>query len=456
MNIQWKNQYDKYMSTDNELCGIALNKDELGKLFFKIEYIVNSLLGEGPKPTICFDLEHLQISDYATFPPNTDEQQQAIRDLQRTEPIRPDEMIYLALRSMITFSWSKPESEADIQRAAAYESVLEMTLTEVSLEISNRYELRDSPLPYWGRLGFLRVMASIPEEQIKELCLQEISCTLLKDPVFNARSFQYAEHGIVGINYALEPILKNLNRMLLHFYHTQDMSGPKRMERAWQGIMPIVAYFWTNGSVPTNKLTNHYVLFEQSMAEEAHSLTARQVDFIIRHELGHLVLGHANKLKSMNFTSEAKITLQHEFEFAADAFAHGNHRSALYNYLRLNLQWSEESTEHSESKKKCLHGLYEYQAGISSTRLLFIYMDVIDKAGRMLKRRLGDGIRFRTNIDSHPSPSERLARLDTFNIGEYSPTSKLLRYANSFFSDVLEYANNLEDIDLSAPMHDFY
>ncbi|WP_314923819.1 hypothetical protein [Aeromonas piscicola] len=444
------------MSTDNDLCEPALKRDELEKLFIRIDNVVNSILGEGTKPTVFLDLEHLQIADYATFPPNTEEQQQAIRNLQKTEPIRPDEMIYLALRSMIAFSWGKPKSEADIQRAAAYESVLEMTLTEVSLEISNRYELHDSPLPYWGRLGFLRVMASIPEEQIKELCLQEISCTLLKNPVFNARSFQFAEHGIVGINYAIEPILKNLNRMLLHFYHTQDMSGPKRLERAWQGIMPIVAYFWTNGSVPTNKLTNHYVLFEKSMVEQAHSLTARQVDFILRHELGHLVLGHAKKLNSLDATSEAKITLQHEFEFAADAFAHGNHRSALYNYLRLNLQWSEESTEDLESKNKSLQGLYEYQAGISSTRLLFIYMDVIDQAGRMLKRRLGDDIRFRTNIDSHPSPSERLARLDTFNIGEYSPTSELLRYANSFFSDVLEYANNLEDIDLSAPIQSFY
>lgn len=456
MKGYWENQYANFMSTDNDLCVPLLRQEEIASILDRVRSVADSIVGEGNNPKIFFDLEHLQITDYVELPPNTSEQKEAIQKIQKTNPVRLDEMAYLALRSMIGFSWDKPQSENEIQRAAAYESALGMVLTEVSSQVSDRYDPLNSPLPYWGRLAFLRVMTGIPDEQIEAMRLQKVSCTLLKDPVFNARSFQFDEHGIVALNFALEPILKNLNRMLLHFFHTQSMAGPKRMERAWQDLMPVVAYFWTGGAVPTNHLSGHSVLFDQTMAEHAQALTASQVDFIIRHELGHLVLDHARRLKAITDNSEARVALQKEFEFSADAFAHGNHRSELYNHLRINLQWDDGPSNDSENNNKALQSLHSYQADISGVRLLFIYMDAIDQAGQMLKRRLGGSIRFRTKMDTHPSPRERLERLDSFNLGEHHPTSELIRYAIDFFSKVIEYAEGLEDADLAAPMRDYY
>ena len=89
-------------------------------------------------------------------------------------------------------------------------------------------------------------------------------------------------------------------------------------------------------------------------------------------------------------------------------------------------------------------------------RLLFIYMDALDQVGQMLKRRLGDSIRFRSELDSHPSPRERLGRLDTFHVGEYAPTSQLIRYAEGFFVDTLNYAGGLDDRALAAPLQGLY
>ncbi|WP_459724277.1 hypothetical protein, partial [Sideroxyarcus sp. TK5] len=65
-------------------------------------------------------------------------------------------------------------------------------------------------------------------------------------------------------------------------------------------------------------------------------------------------------------------------------------------------------------------------------------------------------ILFRQQMDSHPSPRERLARLDAFHVGEYAPTSKLVRYAEGFFADILSYANSLDDTALAMPLQDLY
>ena len=106
-----------------------------------------------------------------------------------------------------SFHWGKPQSEQDARRAAAYEWALQMALTEVSASVAQALARPEALLPYWGRLGFLRVMATIPDEQIDAQRLDRFACVLLKDPVFNARSIRYEDHGLVGLNFALEPIV---------------------------------------------------------------------------------------------------------------------------------------------------------------------------------------------------------------------------------------------------------
>ena len=456
MSAHWENLYTQYLVSDMAVCVPILPREHLTAIFLRIQQIVENIEGKGQKPKVSFDLEHLQVADYTAFPPISKQQQDAIRGLLADQPIRTDEMAYLALRSLIGLAWDEPQSEDDVRRAAAYEKALEMALTEVSPYVGQALDQHDAPLPYWGRLGFLRVMTTIPDEQIEALHLQRVACVLLKNPAFNARSFQYEDHGLVGLNFALEPILKNLNRMLLHFFHTQHMAGPRRLERAWSNIVPTVAYFWALGAVAVNRLSLFTVCFDESMMMYAHAITASQVDFIIRHELGHLVLDHARRLRAVTSDTEAKNALRHEFEFSADTFAQGGLRSALYCRLRVDLQWAQESTSGEESDRKGLEALREHQSEVSGVRLLFTYMVAIDRLGQLLKRRLGGAIRFRAQMDSHPSPSERLARLDAFYFNEHVPTSKLLRYAETFFADILAYADSLEDAELAASLKDLY
>jgi hypothetical protein len=54
--------------------------------------------------------------------------------------------------------------------------------------------------------------------------------------------------------------------------------------------------------------------------------------------------------------------------------------------------------------------------------------------------------------DSHPLPKTRLARLDAFALNEDPPTSVLLRYAEAFLNDIVDYAEALDDTALRAPL----
>jgi hypothetical protein len=58
----------------------------------------------------------------------------------------------------------------------------------------------------------------------------------------------------------------------------------------------------------------------------------------------------------------------------------------------------------------------------------------------------------RQQFGSHPPASERAARLDAFHIGEYPPTSKLVRYAVNFFKDIIAYAETLDGAKLGEPL----
>src|SRR5256885_17135279 len=98
------------------------------------------------------------------------------------------------------------------------------------------------------------------------------------------------------MNYALEPILKHLNRYLLHYFCTREMAGPKRLFRAWEGILPTVLHFWSD-VVATRLTRSTNILYDEQMGVMAHRLAADQLDFIVMHDLGHVPLENPSRLK---------------------------------------------------------------------------------------------------------------------------------------------------------------
>lgn len=67
----WNNLYSQHMASDNALCVPVLPQEHLFAIFLRVQQIAESMVGEGPKPELSLDLEHLQVADYASFPPIT-------------------------------------------------------------------------------------------------------------------------------------------------------------------------------------------------------------------------------------------------------------------------------------------------------------------------------------------------------------------------------------------------
>lgn len=438
-----ENYYNRCLATDNDLCLPVIPKEQIDYIFFATEAMVFRLLGEGPRPQSVLDLEHLQVVDYRAFDRVSDEQRAYIGLLHSKEPILPEEMVYLALRSMFGFTWQMPESVDDIRRAAAYEQSLNQVLSSVALDLANKFKASDTLLPYWGRMSFLRTMRLLPTENIEQYRLDQIACVLVKRPKFNATTFALEQNPIIGLNFALEPILKNLNRYLMHFFHSQQMSGAARLSRAWLGITPMILHFWCDGSA--RKLAGTSILlFDLEAQKQAHALTADQVDFIMMHEIGHVALDHPRRLQLLRVANQDVAAIRHEFEFGADAFAFELLRSKAINDIRYATS-ADREPQQSKEKESALDALHEYQSSLGAMYLLFTYMDFIGRAGQLMKDRLGERIRFRPQLDSHPNAKARLERLEKAHAGDYHYTSRLLRYAREFFDQVFDYASGLDD-----------
>jgi len=438
--------YARWMGTDNDLCKPVIPGSAIEPLLTEVTIRVFQLQGPGPRPKTMLDLEQLQVVDYAAFEQVSGAQKTAMASLLAAEPIRPEEMIFLALKSLFQFAWPEPTSAGDIEYAALYHAALHNVLLKTALGHAKDFSTPDALLPYWGRLAFLRVMADLPPDNIERFGLNRVACMMLKRAKFNATTFALEDDAVIGINYALQPILKHLNTYLLHFYSSKDMAGPKRLWRAWRGIVPTVLHFWSD--ITATKLTEQpSFLYSEETAILAHNLTVDQLDFIVMHELGHVALDHPKRLQAEGRKGYDVKPVRHEFEYSADAFALGLMRSRfMWRARSVSLQEIEENEE--PDTKTITGALHDYQRGLGSVYLLFTYMDFIQRAGELLRDRQDGSLRIRTEMDSHPRPADRLTRLELMNVGEYLYTSPLQRYASEFLQSVLDYAGSLDDAEL--------
>jgi hypothetical protein len=440
-----ENYYLRCMGTENALCEPVIESLRL----YWILAAVDDMVGEGLRPTVSLDLEQLQVADYTRFDDVSADQRGFIAGLIASNPIRTEEIAYQSLRSLYGFSWPLPASNADVERAADYEQALNLMLTDTSLALGRVISAPEAKIPYWGRLSFLRVMSRLSADQIETSGLNNVAVTLIKRNAFNATTYAHKSGYVIGLNFALEPILKSFNRYLLHFYFTRDAAGPQRMHRGWTEILPFVMHFWA--SVPANKLGLKLPLFDHEAARKAHDLTASQVDFILMHELGHVVHDHPKLISRISPVSEELLKTRHKLESQADMFA--------YTFMQSNRLIVRGVAQSSEDDVTLVPGaptnpprLAEYQRDREAMQILFAYMSFIDRAGILLRRRLGGQLKFRPQIDSHPPAGRRRAMVDAMHRAENGKDSELVTYADQFFHDVIQFAEALSDADLQGYM----
>ncbi|MBA8906052.1 hypothetical protein [Aminobacter ciceronei] len=446
------NPYARWLSEDNDKCLPVIEQAGIFGILAAVGSQVRGVLGDGPTPLMsALDLEQIQVADYAGFDGFDEAQATEIRKFQKQSPVRAEEMLFLGLRSLFQFTWPEPRNEEDIRYAAAFDFVLNQVLTTWVGEIAGRFSSAEGLLPYWGRLAFLRVMVNLPTENVARFGLDKVAVALVKKAKFNATTWGFDERHVIALNYALEPILKQLNRYLLHYHSTQKMAGPARLSRAWRGIVPIVLHFWSD-VVATKLVEPSVVLYGEDMAVMLHNLTSDQVDFIVSHELGHVALNHPKRFQAAKEMGGDVTTVRHEFEFGADTFALGLMRSRLIGRMKQIGSDDRQPNANNNLKTDVAFELHEHQRALGAAYLLFIYMDFIQRAGELVRDRLGNRVPFLERMDTHPRANERLRRLELINAGEHLYTSTLQRYARDFFDTVLDHVQSLSDEELLASL----
>jgi hypothetical protein len=143
-----ENPYARWLKIDFDWCRPVLGRDGLNSVLEQVIMRVHQAMGLGPKSSTYLDLEQLQVADYSAFEGVSKEQRQFIAELHTREPIRPEEMIFLALRSLFQFGWPKPTSNDDIRFAAAYDHVLNQVLADTALDVAKQFTAADALLPY--------------------------------------------------------------------------------------------------------------------------------------------------------------------------------------------------------------------------------------------------------------------------------------------------------------------
>lgn len=440
-----KNFYAGCITSENDLCKPLISRDQIAFLVAHITKMVeDSPKGEvakaAPKPKLSLDLEHLQVTDYGQLGRVSEAHREHMQRLHATSPVAGDELHYLSLHSLFKLWHPTPNSNDDIELAAHYEDAVDQTLRRAAAELNERLRSPDALLPYWGRLAFLRVMSVIPAEQVTRLGLERVAVALIKRPKFNATTFVLNEGVLIGVNYALEPILKLLNRLLLGYFHSQQYAGPKRMYRALRALIPLVFHFW--GDIALSKLHSVNPIFDEEALKRAQWLTADQIDFIIAHELGHVIFDHPRRLQALKSELGNIAPVRHEFEFTADTFADDFFRSVLTKRL---CYFAAVDNRADGKGPTALGSIANFQAMFEGYVLLFTYMDFIDRCGILFKGRFGEKVSFRALMDSHPKPADRLQRLQKMHLSDIPMNTPLTEYAGRFFSDVLTYASGLDD-----------
>ncbi|WP_205441333.1 M48 family metalloprotease [Tsuneonella flava] len=423
-----------------------IDQQALYMILAEVHFRVSSTMGDGPKAKTILDMEQLQVADYSSFEGVSEIQRTQIREFHAREPVRPEEMIYLALRSLIQFVWPEPQSHDELRYAAAHDFVLDEILVRKAVELAPGFSTPEGLLPYWGRLAFLKVMSRLPNANVDRFGLGGVACALVKDAQFNAKTWAFRDGSVITMNYALEPILKHFNRFILHYHDTQPHAGPRRLARAWSGIVPTVLHFWAKVSA-TRLTRSSAILHDENTAATVQWLTNDQIEFIAMHELGHVALDHADRLKAARSSGADVRELRHEFEFGADAFALELLRSRLIG----SSEDPKSGTDVGPTPIKDWRTDYtNYQHGIGAMYLLFTYMDFVQRAGELLGSRLAAHIPINQQSHSHPGARSRLDRLELMHLGEHLYTSPLLRYASGFLQDILNYASGLDDDSLLA------
>jgi hypothetical protein len=438
----------------SEMDGIVpfLDQNELAYLLAHLQPILEE--HDFGKIEIYLDLEQLQVAHYPSLYSDDKDLGDILDMIQNSGVYDQHELDFLALRSLVTLSWPEPKSNEHVEYMAKIETALNIAMIKVAQYIRSRHPERAVWLPYWARLAHFNLLENLPEPLQNQFGPDGIPCFVLRSRDINAHTFPLSNGQAIGIDYALEPFLKNINSFLHSYYRSREIAGPKRIHRAFTELLPRVLFF--KGLVPPQAIPPLSLLFGEEAVLSVKATTDAQISFLITHEIGHIALQHPGSRaafsakgrhnKEMNY-----LDFEHMYEYEADAFAMEWQRSNVLNTFRYHLHPkrtsdSEKVTSTIQSLNESLHDFAHFQLSVET---LFLIMDFLESFYNLLIEKVEE-LPAPLQIKSHPDPKERWMRLQRHCIHDVPIPSEYYTYSKDLLENVVEHMVGLSSISINA------
>lgn len=431
-----------------------LDRDEIAYLLAHIEPLLKD--HEPVRPSIGLDLEQLQIGDYASLYADAQDVRDILGVIQSYGTYDERELDFLALRSLVTLYWREPKSNDDVRLMADVETALHSAMLRVAEYVRTRHPERRAWLPYWARLAHLNLLRSLPEPLQKQFGPDGIPCFVFRSRDINAHTFTLSRRQAIGLDYALEPFLKNINSFLYSYYGSRQFAGRERVSRAYKEFMPRVMFF--KGMIPSYKIPSLSIVFGEEAVGSVKGITEAQVSFLIAHEIGHITLGHplaAPRLRPRRGPTEVgdthDLVLEHMFEYEADALAMEWQRSKVLNDIRYFLHPKRRGNEPewSGAVKSMDNSLNDYAYCQFSVGTLFLIIHAMETLYQVFIEKVG-GLVKAPQITSHPDANERWSRLRKRCICDIPINSEFYAHSKELLESILDYASGLPAENIQA------
>lgn len=271
--------------------------------------------------------------------------------------------------------------------------------------------------PAWGNLFWTELLNPTTLAWVRSDPAKDIKFSLLPVHDFHALTAKIGSGYAVSLDASMQPTLFLLNCFMGHFQNQVRHKREFPIRLFMEAFHSLFRQFIEPVEISSLPV---FSCFQYPMAYKMEQLAKLQVQFLMAHEFGHVLLGHnaedpteyfdATFAPSVSFPA---LSRTHDMEFEADLFAWGFLRDQKVNHLfpefrkhKVNAQSGEKLDPESKVEKDfdVEQQIDEIKSLRFAIELLFIYLFMFERV-----RDENEGSGFLR--ESHPRAQDRLARL---------------------------------------------
>ncbi|GFZ32442.1 hypothetical protein CSC2_29680 [Clostridium zeae] len=416
-----------------EKSGIDLLFAEMFKTYKDVSRYMSKEIG--------IDLELLQSIDYAKVVENKDLELMVSCIAMNGKQYSEEDILLLNIRSMFVVSW-----KMDIFFITHLKECAEANLrwNMVSRYFANRKVYGKKymiyGMPYWLRNEQVNLLASIPEGyDLSEI--RHIECGMIKTNDIQAHCKSQRDSRMIFMDYGVYVYLMEWIKMILCGYRVKRYNEESCFIEITEPVITctnlfivIVDILRNNGSV--SNLPPSAMLFDKADIFIIKEIIMNQVDFMMAHEYGHILLKHKTQ-DEIKTNEEMEQSFKNEYE--ADNFALNWIRKSEARAIRINKEDCKNQKDYNNIQ---LHDLRNRK--IEDIELLFTFFEMFDFVYQRILKVMDKEIKRSKN--THPTALLRRMNIKQFYDGNID--TKLMNYAEDFVRRMKAYMDSLSDDEI--------